>query len=188
MISTCSIFLVELQLNKNQRSTSGSQDALFWDEYTVQHPKTISDMTFDELFILQGTQKEIRTVEVDGKEVAAIDANETLKNIQQYVALTFNNDKDQELAVMNVTSAFAIKLYEKVLQNGASKMKNRNGQLYIDFSHPVAVIGSDKHDALLIDKEILSLLHNFNNDDNAGGNIRMASLNIPPTLRFKSAT
>ena len=38
-------------------STSVSQDTLFSDEYTVQYPKTISDMTFDELFVLQCTHK-----------------------------------------------------------------------------------------------------------------------------------
>ena len=81
---------------------------------------------------------------------------------------------------MHITSAFVIKLYEKVLQNGVSRKKNRNGQLKMDFSRPVAVIESDKHDALLIDKKILSLLHNLNNDDNAGESIRIESLNLPP--------
>ena len=166
-------------------STSVSQDTLFSDEYTVQYPKTISDMTFDELFVLQGTQKEIRTVEVNGKNVATLDANGTLKNIQQYAALTFNGDKDQELAFMNVTSAFVIKLYEKVLQNGVSRKKNRNGQLKINFSHPVSVIELDKHDALLIDKNILSLLHDVNNNDNADGNISMASLDLSPDTMVK---
>ena len=104
-------------------STSVSQDALFGDEYTVQYPKTISDMTFDELFVLQSTHKEIKTVEVDGVDVPIFDANGTLKNIQQYGAMTFNGDKDQELTFMNITSAFVIKLYEKVLQNGVSRKK-----------------------------------------------------------------
>ena len=161
-------------------STSVSQDALFGDEYTVQYPKTISDMTFDELFVLQSTHKEIKTVEVDGVDVPILDANGTLKNIQQYGAMTFNGDKDQELAFMNITSAFVIKLYEKVLQNGVSRKKNRNGQLKMDFSHPVAVLELDKHDALLIDKKILSLLQNFNNNDDAGETISMASLNLNP--------
>ena len=48
----------------------------------------------------------------------------------------------------------------------------------MDFSHSVAVIELDKHEPLLIDKKILLLLQNFNNNDNAGGAISMASLNL----------
>ena len=33
-------------------ATSVSQDALFWDKYTVHFPRTLSDITFDELFVL----------------------------------------------------------------------------------------------------------------------------------------
>ena len=90
---------------------------------------------------------------MDGENIHSIDANGTLTNIQQYAVLTFTGDKDQELAFINATSAFVIKLYEKVLQNGVSRKKNRNGQFKIDFSHPIAVIELEKHHALLIDKK-----------------------------------
>ena len=98
--------------NKNAISvTSVSQDAELWDEYTVHFPnRTLSNITFDELFLLQGTRKEIRTDEVNGENVRTIDANGTLENIQQYAVFTFEGDKDQELAFMNAASAFVIKL------------------------------------------------------------------------------
>ena len=134
-------------------ATSVAQNDLFWDEYTVQYPKTIGDVIFDELFVLQGTHEEIKTVEMNGKDVATLDANGALQNIQQYAAITFTDYKDQKLAFMHITSAFVIKLYKKVLQKGVSRKKNRNGQLQIDFSLPVAVIESDKHDGLLFDKK-----------------------------------
>ena len=124
-------------------------------------------------------EKLMRTVEVSGKDLSTLDANGTLKNIQQYAALVFTGGINRELAFINIISVFFNKLYEKVLQNGVSKKKNYNDQFKIYFSYPVALIELDNHDDFSIGKDILPSLHNFNNDDNAGKNISMASLNLP---------
>ena len=93
---------------------------------------------------------------------------------------------------MNAAAAFVIKLYEKVLQNGVSRKKTRNGQFKINFSRPVAVIESEKHNAFLIDENILALLQDFNNNEDAGENIALASLNLPSDtlvdIQYESGT
>ena len=54
------------------------------------------------------------------------------------------------------------------------------------------MIESEKHNAFLIDKNILALLQDFNNNEDAGENIALASLNLPSDtlvdIQYESGT
>ena len=99
-----------------------------WHKTTVNqvYNNNISDLTYDELCILHATKKFVRTVNVNGKQIQCMEPNGTLENIKTYAKLAFNNDVDQEVAFIHIVSAFVVKLFDKVVNNGNTRKRYRN--------------------------------------------------------------
>ena len=131
-----------------------------WHKTTVNqvYNNNISDLTYDELCVLHATKKFARTVNVNGKQIQCMEPNGTLENIKTYAKLTFNNDIDQEVAFIHIVSAFVVKLFDKVVNNGNTRKRYRNSQNKLDFTQPVMVVHNNQFSAVLVDTKILEQL------------------------------
>ena len=110
-------------------------------------------------------QKIARTVNVNGKQIQCMEPNGTLENIKTYAKLTFNNDIDQEVAFIHIVSAFVVKLFDKVVNNGITRKRYRNSQTKLDFTQPVMVVHNNQFSAVLVDTKILEQLQEMNNNE-----------------------
>ena len=140
--------------------------------------KSISNLTYNDLCVLHATKKEARTVALNGERYTYVEPNGTLENIKMYAKLTFNNDTDQEVAFIHIVSAFVVKLFDKVVNNGNTRKQSNNNQSGIDFTQPVMVLHNNQFEAMLVDANILQLLQEMNNDESVQS-ISLQNLELP---------
>ena len=107
-----------------------------------------------------------------------MEPNGTLENIKTYAKLTFNNDVDQEVAFIHIVSAFVVKLFDKVVNNGKTRKRYRNSQTKLDFTQPVMVVHNNQFNAVLVDAKILEQLQEMNNNESVQS-VSLQHLQLP---------
>ena len=145
---------------------------------TGRQNRSLSNLTFNELYEVHSLTREVITTS-DGVE--SIIPNGTLNNIKKYAELSFQGDKDQEIAFIQIVAAFVVRLHEKTKANNTVSKRFSNGKRRFDFSKPLKVWvrdGQIDHIATLTDARILALLQNINERDDGIDYIALSRLNL----------
>ena len=80
--------------------------------------KDVSRITSADLYEVHNTSREVITEFDDlGRQIQKIVPNGTLENIQEYAAIAFGTDTDQQIAFTQLVAAFVVKLHEKASFN-----------------------------------------------------------------------
>lgn len=149
----------------------------------VQFQKSISQLTYMDLFSLHGTKTEVVTT--DGG--VTIDADGSLGNIQAYAKIAFGSDKEQKVAFIHIVAAFIVGLYKHIKDKGVYPKQQKhltNGQTKINFEVDSIIVrcidrNKVRATAKLVDKNILQKLDQLNNEDNTD-NLKWTDLDLPP--------